>query len=69
MRKSLNERADLLIMKILTENADSCDLAVPRETGVERHFITNFNENLNENADLQIMKNLRQNASYEEEFK
>ena len=52
MRKSLNERADLLIMKSLTENADSCDLAVPRETGVERHFKTYLKEILNENADL-----------------
>ena len=25
-------------MKILTENADIYDLAVPRATGVERHF-------------------------------
>ena len=36
--ESLNESADLLIMKSLTENADSLDLAVPRETGVERYF-------------------------------
>ena len=40
IRKSLNESTDLLIMKILTENADSCDLTFPRETGVERHFKT-----------------------------
>ena len=52
MRRSSNERADLLIMKILTENEDSCDLAVPRETGVERHFKTYLKEILDENADL-----------------
>ena len=46
------EKADPLTMKSLTEKADSCDLAVPRETGVERHFKTYLKEILNENADL-----------------
>ena len=56
MRKNLNESADLLIMKIFTENADSCDLAVPRETGVERHFKTYMKEILNENAEHEEFK-------------
>ena len=38
MMKNLIESADLLIMKSLTENTDPYDLAVPRETGVERYF-------------------------------
>ena len=69
MRKNLNESAVLLIMKILTENADSCDLAVPRETGLERHFKIYLKEIVKENADLKITKNLGKNAIYEVEFK
>ena len=67
--KSLIESAGLWIMKILTENADLYDLAVPRATGVERHFKTYLKEILNENADLWIMKKLSINALYEEESK
>ena len=36
--ESLNESADLLIMKSLTKDGYSFDLAVPWETGVERYF-------------------------------
>ena len=62
MRKSLNESAAILITKSLTENTDSCDLAVPRETGVERIFKRYLKEILNESAELWIMKNLSKNA-------
>ena len=38
-------------MKSLTENADIYDLAVPRATGVERHFKVYFMKSFNENTD------------------
>ena len=66
MIKSLNESPDLLIMSSLTENADSCDLAVHRETGVQCHFKRYFKDILNQCAYLWIMKNLSKNALYEE---
>ena len=41
-------------MKSFTENADIYDLAVPRATGVERHFKVNLMKSLNENVDIVI---------------
>ena len=43
-----NESADLMIMKSLTVKEDSFDLAVPLETGVERHSKTYLKSILNE---------------------
>ena len=57
--KSLIESAGLWIMKILTENADIYDLAVPRSTGVERHFKAYLMKSLN---DLWIMKSLTEDG-------
>ena len=67
--KCLNESTNLCIMRSLIENAVSCDLAVPRETGEERNIKRDLKEILNESADLWIVKNLSKNALYEEEFK